>query len=76
MKVILITAIVVAIIFTSGLLLGIRLSQKPDAVTNGMLQEKIEFESAGFNKRLDSMDSKLDILLNVATNSAVRDLRR
>ena len=75
MKIALITAIVVALIFAGGLFTGLRLAEKPDAVTNGMLQEKIHFESEGLNKRLDSMDSKLDILLNVATNAAPRDFR-
>ena len=51
------------------------IAEKPDAVTNGMLQEKIDGEAAGLNKRLDGLDAKLDILLNVATNAAPRDLR-
>ena len=75
MKIVLITVAVVALIFAGGVFMGYRIADKPDAVTNGMLQEKIDGEAAGLNKRLDGMDAKLDILLNVATNSAPRDLR-
>ena len=75
MKIVLITVVVVALIFATGVFMGHRIAEKPDAVTNGMLQEKIDGEAAGLNKRLDGLDAKLDILLNVATNAAPRDLR-
>ena len=53
-----------------------RLTAQPDAVTNSMLQEKIDHDVTGLNQRLESMDSKLDILLNVATNRVSLDIRR
>ena len=75
MKIALITALVLIVVFIGGLFIGMRLTQKQDAVTNSMLQEKIDHETTGLNSRLDSMDSKLDILLNVATNGYGRDVR-
>jgi len=75
MKIALITALVLMIVFIGGLFIGMRLTAKPDAVTNSMLQEKIDYEAKGIHNRLDSMDSKLDILLNVATNGYSRDIR-
>ena len=61
-----IVAVLIAVaIFVAGVFVGGRMSGgTPDAVTNSMLQEKI-----------DRIDSKIDVLLNVATN-AVRDFRR
>ena len=63
------------VVFIGGLFIGMRLTEKPDAVTNSMLQEKIDQDMAGLNRRLEGMDSKLDILLNVATNGVSRDIR-
>ena len=76
MKIALITALVLMVVFIGGLYIGMRLTAKPDAVTNSMLQEKIDHDMTGLNQRLESMDSKLDILLNVATNAVNRDIRR
>ena len=76
MKIALITALVLIMVFIGGLFIGMRLTAPPDAVTNSMLQEKIDQDVAGLNQRLESMDSKLDILLNVATNAVNRDIRR
>ena len=76
MKIALITALVLIVVFVGGLFIGMRLTAQPDAVTNSMLQEKIDHDVAGLNSRLEGMDSKLDILLNVATNGASRDIHR
>ncbi len=76
MKIALITALVLMVVFIGGLYIGMRLTAQPDAVTNSMLQEKIDHDVTGLNQRLESMDSKLDILLNVATNAVNRDVRR
>ena len=76
MKIALITALVLIVVFVGGLFIGMRLTAQPDAVTNSMLQEKIDHDVAGLNSRLEGMDSKLDILLNVATNADNRDVRR
>ena len=76
MKIALITALVLMVVFIGGLYIGMRLTAQPDAVTNSMLQEKIDHDMTGLNQRLESMDSKLDILLNVATNAVNRDIRR
>ena len=40
-----------------------------------MLQEKIDKESGELSKKIDGVDAKIDILLNIATNAA-RDVRR
>ena len=76
MKIAVITALVLMVVFIGGLYIGMRLTAKPDAVTNSMLQEKIDQDVSGLNQRLESMDSKLDILLNVATNGVSRDIHR
>ena len=76
MKIALFTALVLTVVFIGGLFIGMRLSEPPDAVTNSMLQEKINQDVTGLNQRLESMDGKLDILLNVATNGASRDIHR
>ena len=76
MKIALITALVLIVVFIGGLYIGMRLTAQPDAVTNSMLQEKIDHDMTGLNQRLESMDSKLDILLNVATNRVSLDIRR
>ena len=75
MKIALITALVLTVVFIGGLFIGMQLTAKPDAVTNSMLQQKIDHDMAGLNHRLEGMDSKLDILLNMATNRVNRDLR-
>jgi len=76
MKIALITALVLTVVFIGGLYIGLRISAQPDAVTNSMLQEKIDQDVTGLRQRLESMDSKLDILLNVATNSYSCDVRK
>ena len=76
MKIALFTALVLTVVFIGGLFIGLRMNAQPDAVTNSMLQEKIDQDMAGLNRRLEGMDSKLDILLNVATNGVSRDIRR
>lgn len=76
MKMFLITAIVLTAIFVGGLLTGLSVSRRPDPVTNGMIQEKIEHETSEIMSRLDGVDSKLDILLNMATNQVSPDIRR
>ena len=76
MKIALITALVLMVVFIGGLYIGMRLTAQPDVVTNSMLQEKIDHDVTGLNQRLESMDSKLDILLNVATNRVSLDIRR
>ena len=76
MKIALITALVLMVVFIGGLYIGMRLTAQPDAVTNSMLQEKIDHDMTGLNQRLEGMDSKLDILLNVATNRVSLDIRR
>ena len=76
MKIALITALVLIVVFIGGLFIGLRMNAQPDAVTNSMLQEKIDQDVTGLNQRLESMDSKLDILLNVATNGICRDIRK
>ena len=42
MKIALITALVLIVVFIGGLFIGMRLTAQPDAVTNSMLQEKID----------------------------------
>ena len=76
MKIALITALVLIVVFIGGLFIGLRMNAQADAVTNSMLQEKIDHDVTGLNQRLESMDSKLDILLNVATNRVSLDIRR
>lgn len=72
-----IVAVLIAVaIFVAGVFVGGRMSGgTPDAVTNSMLHEKIDHESATLSEKIDRIDSKIDVLLNVATN-AVRDFRR
>ena len=57
MKLALVAVVVALAIFVIGALIGYRLADRPDAVTN------------------DRVDSKIDILLNIATNGAARDFR-
>ncbi len=75
MKLVLVAVVVALAIFVIGTLIGYRLADRPDAVTNSMIQEKIEHESSGIMQRIDRVDSKIDILLNIATNGAARDFR-
>ena len=76
MKIAIVAVVIAAALFTAGILIGYRLAEKPDAVTNSMLQEKIEHEAADLRGRIDGVGSKVDILLNIATNAAARDFRR
>ena len=75
MKIAIVAAVVTMLVFALGGLIGFRLADKPDAVTNTMLQEKIDKESGELSKKIDGVDAKIDILLNIATNTA-RDVRR
>ena len=69
-----IAAVVLAVmIFLGGMWLGGRTN---DSVTNTEIHSKVEQESNGLHKRLDGVDAKLDILLNIATNGVGRDFRR
>ena len=76
MKIALVAVVVAIVIFTIGALIGYRLAERPDPVTNTMLQEKIEHEAADLRGRIDGVDSKMDILLNIATNGVARDFSR
>ena len=72
-----IVAVLIAVaIFVAGVFVGGRMSGgTPDAVTNSMLQEKIDHGAARLCERSDGSGSKIEVLLNVATN-AVRDFLR
>ena len=76
MKIAIVAVVIAIAIFASGILIGYRLAERPDAVTNSMLQEKIEHEAADLRGRIDGVGSKVDILLNIATNAVKRDFRR
>ena len=77
MKIAIVAVVIAIAIFSAGTLIGYRLAERPDAVTNSMLQEKIEHEAGDLRQRIGGVDSKIDILLNIATNSAAaRDIRR
>ena len=76
MKIAIAAAIVAMVIFLIGALFGFRFADKADAVSNTMLQEKIDKESSELGRKIDGVDAKIDILLNIATNSAARDFRR
>ena len=76
MKIALVTVALVAVIFIAGLLIGVRMADRPDPVTNTMLHEKVGQETADLRDRIDGVSAKIDILLNIATNSAARDFRR
>lgn len=76
MKLAIVAVVLAMVIFAAGLLIGMRLNGgASDAVSNSMLQEKIDRESLRIAEKVDRVDSKIDMLLNIATN-AVRDLRR
>jgi flagellar basal body-associated protein FliL len=76
MKIAIIAMIVTILVLLLGGVIGFRLADKPDAVTNTMLQEKIDKESADLSRKIDGVDAKIDILLNIATNAAARDFKR
>lgn len=76
MKVAIVAVVVAIVIFTAGTLIGYRLAERPDPITNAMLQEKIEYEAADLRGRIDAVGSKMDILLNIATNGVARDFSR
>ena len=77
MKIAIVAVVIAVVIFSAGTLIGFRLAERPDAVTNSMLQEKIEHEAGDLRQRIDGVDSKIDILLNIATNAAAAsDFRR
>lgn len=76
MKLVIVAVVLAMVIFAAGLLIGMRLNGgASDAVSNSMLQEKIDRESSRIAEKVDRVDLKIDMLLNIATN-AVRDLRR
>ena len=76
MKVAIVAVVVAIVIFTAGTLIGYRLAERPDPIANAMLQEKIEYEAADLRGRIDAVGSKMDILLNIATNGVARDFSR
>ena len=77
MKIAIVAVVIAVVIFSAGTLIGFRLAERPDAVTNSMLQEKIEHEADDLRQRIGGVDAKIDILLNIATNTAAaRDFRR
>ena len=65
--------ILAVLIFLGGLWMGSRANA--EAVSNAEIHEKVNQEASSIHKRFDAVDAKLDILLNVATNSAARDFR-
>ena len=65
--------ILAILIFAGGFWFGGR--GNADPISNSDIHAKVEQESNGLHSRLDSMDAKLDILLNIATNVSIRDLR-
>jgi len=70
-----VAAVVLAIlVFVGGFWLGGR--GNADPLPNSAIHDKVEQESIGLHKRLDNVDAKLDILLNIATNTAARDFGR
>ena len=73
MKIAIVAVIIAIVIFVAGTLIGYRLAERPDAVTNTMLQEKIDHEAEDLRGRIDGVGSKVDILLNIATNAVRRD---
>ena len=76
MKIAIVAVVIAIAIFAAGTFIGYRMADQPDAVTHSMLQEKIEHESSDLRTRIDGVGSKVDILLNIATNGAARDFRR
>ena len=76
MKIALVTVVIVVAVFMGGLWVGLRMSERPDSVSNAMLHEKVGQETADLRDRIEGVSAKIDILLNIATNSAARDFRR
>ena len=71
--VVLVTVLLVVMVFLGGMWVGARTNA--EKVSNAELHEKVNQEAANLNKRFDSVDAKLNILLNVATNAAGRDFQ-
>ena len=71
--VVLVTVLLVVMVFLGGMWIGARANA--ETVSNAELHEKVNLEAANLNKRFDSVDAKLDILLNIATNAAGRDFQ-
>ena len=69
--VVLVTVLLMVLVFLGGMWVGAR--SNDETVSNAELHEKVNQEAANINKRFDSVDAKLDILLNIATNAANRD---
>jgi len=69
--VVLVTVLLVVLVFLGGMWVGSR--SNAETVSNAEIHEKVNQEAAILNKRFDSVDAKLDILLNIATNAANRD---
>ena len=69
----LVTVLLVVMVFLGGMWVGARTNA--EKVSNAELHEKVNQEAANLNKRFDSVDAKLNILLNVATNAAGRDFQ-
>jgi len=69
--VVLVTVLLVVLVFLGGMWVGARANA--ETVSNAELHEKVNQEAAYLNKRFDSVDAKLDILLNIATNAVGRD---
>ena len=70
----LVAVMLAVLIFLGGMWMGARANA--EAVSNAEIHEKVNQEASGIHKRIDAVDAKLDILLNIATNSAARDFRR
>ncbi len=71
--VVLLTVVLVVLVFLGGMWIGSRTNS--DTVSNAEIHEKVNQEAASLNKRFDAVDTKLDILLNIATNAVSRDFR-
>ena len=71
--VVLVTVLLMVLVFLGGMWVGSRANA--ETVSNAELHEKVNQEAAYLNKRFDSVDAKLDILLNIATNVANRDFQ-
>ena len=69
--VVLVTVLLMVLVFFGGMWVGARTNA--EKVSNAELHEKVNQEAANINKRFDSVDAKLDILLNIATNAVNRD---
>ena len=69
--VVLVTVLLVVMVFLGGMWVGSR--SNAETVSNAEIHEKVNQEAASLNKRFDAVDTKLDILLNIATNAVSRD---